>query len=1074
MNEAFPSLSAAAQMTAKKNKRMNAQTAAFTPINVEAAKIPVSFSSPTFATSATSAPSSRVDLSSVFAKQSDVKSMSEAHQKAINSNGTVRLPVDDHEAEIIEKANKNQVLIVAGGTGCGKTTRTPIFLMKTEHHKKGQKIIVTQPRRVAAQSVARRVTHESSNVSVGYAVGQDRHFDDNSELVFCTCGWLLVKLINDPDFTKQVSYFVVDEAHVRESDMDLLILVLKFFTQRFPDRIKIVLMSATLNYQVFEHYFPGSLGVVSIDMRRFPVQIAHLDTLKTASKYFTSDALVEKLLQSISNAADDKKKEDPNGHFAGLATLCSDIIYPTLEPGTATTILVFLNGIQEIDTAYDYLQEVFGQNAELVVMHSVVESDTLMRVFEPLALPKDPTKKVLRIVLSTNIAESSVTIPAVAIVIDFGKHKVMRVNHTNNNLMELRVVDISRAAADQRAGRTGRVCVGTVIRMYDEFTYRCMREHDPSEITEAPAENTILRLFNLKSKNALSIPEFADPLNCIQQLVEPPDFFNVRDAFERLISLGALTSADSIRSKITPFGTMLIRLPLTFSQAEFVLFGCQFHGFSVHFAVMASFLNNSDIWLNPNHKDSNRFRYQTWLRLTTQSRQQFGNMHDSDLLAAVEIFRTALTFNRNRRNNAYSNWIEDNGFHRNRFEQFISSVFDNIRRLGECGFSGCAEAASFFGKRYRDAMSLQVIDSILPMAENQAKACSLIIGWAWIKNVFTSTERFEERMTNDSITKERRKTLARLAKDGRTDEQSRQRLVEDFDKRIVERLHAQKESCEMIFLRLSLEVTGLTGKLTPDFCVLKILSMCLGPIDSKATSTTLTEFVSSGGKTRCNGSVRLFPQNIRLVTHVLDQLISKGTWIVQCDIKNGNSRLPCVLTITSVNGPASLPWCKPSDIGFRLTKVYDFPPRSPLHCYPAMYFAEATSVKTCFLPKRGTSPIAVTPDFTLTGKSLRVSLISLIPDDCRFIFSAVSDFAVDPHLSIDSAGQDRFRISARNFVCRLIKTETDRELAETIINQLAKPLVAKLRNWTLQDITDINRSVLMHAFLLELMTATRN
>ncbi len=1124
MTEEFPTLSASTSMGTKKNKAPKTKFAAqkgrkskFVPL-VAAHFVPDDLPAPaetvdtffrpsddddypddSFLYSATSSHKSSI---SVAAPQFNLSidptmqnAMSVANQSAFNKDGNVKLPVDDFEQDILKCAAENDVIIVSGDTGSGKSTRVPPFLATTPHHlkKRGAKIFTTQPRRVAAKSLCERVAKELGDVGengnplfqrVGYAVGHDRHFGDQAEFVYCTSGWLLHKLINEPKFAECISYLVVDEAHECDADMEILLFYCQTLLQNYRGQIKLVLMSATLNYRSLQSYFPGKTDAVSINMRRFPVQVAHLDTIREAKEFFNSDAEVERFVTCISDAEEEKDKDDKKGHMAGVNHLCSHI-YEKLAPGTATTILVFFGGFQDINIAYDMLLESLGNKVELCILHSMIDSDVQMQVFEPLALPKSSNAKTVRIVLSTNIAESSVTIPNVSIVIDLGTHKVMKQSVTSD-VMELRSVNISQAAADQRAGRTGRVCNGTVFRFYTAFDYKIFDKHNRSEIQDTPPATTILRFYSLKQNSVGDV--FADPLACIANLVDPPSSDRVRNAFDELIKLGALTDGTSRNSTITPFGLLLVQLPLSFEHSEFVLFGCQFHNYSAHFAVMAAFLGNQDLWYNPFYRDEDKRRYQSTLKSVTASRQRFSLMHNSDLLAAVEIFRTMLSFDRRQSNPAYRYWVNDNKFILPRLEQFMATACIIINRLADAGFAGCQNAdAALFGRRSkRGAMDKALINSILPMMPSDSKCLSMIISWAFWKNLVNSTQTPEERLTPEKVEKQRKALLAR-------ESQKKEKLlntndgifdtIDDpsqdpsgiFDNHIESRVQYQTEQYQSIGFKFRLIFNGSIGNQKPDDIVRLALATFLSPLDKTKTESEVGTLEKFGEKSFYSGSIRYYPQNVVLATHILHQLLNKGSGSLFYTSNDKKNAYSCEIAISNVSAPSTYEW-EHQKLFSKEIRVYAYPPRSPFHCLARLEPIDTLTTKSCFLPRLSTAQYAVAPQFTLTGRSYLTPLLSLIPTDVLLICAVVarfkksSNFVVQEHTNFSGKSKKQYyRICGERFACRLIKTPEDLETAKQLLGPLSESLVEKLRNWTLQKITDTSRSTEMHNMLHKLL-----
>lgn len=1115
-------------------------------------------------------------------------SMSFAEQNGKNADGTVRLPVDSYKQEIIAKAEQNDVLIVSGDTGCGKSSRIPIFLQETAHHlaaaatggggdsKKNRTIFVTQPRRIAAISLAKRVATETGDVdehgqpsfvSVGYAIGQDRRFDDNTAThVFCTCGWLVQKLLNDANYAaRQISYIVIDEAHERDIDMDLLLFIAKLLLKRFRNRFKLVLMSATLDYGAFENYFPGTTSLVSINMRRFPVQIAYLNALHKATRFFDSDKTTEAFRSAMARG---KQKEDPQGLFAGLTHLCHSIVLEKMAAGSTATMLVFLSGIQEIDEAYEQLMEQAAsteKSIEVFVLHSMVEQDSQMAVFQPPSPPATPLGKKLRIVLSTNIAESSVTIPEVSIVVDFGKHKVLCKSEDEEDMMELRVMNVSRAAADQRAGRTGRVCPGTVFRFYTDSDYKySFPQHNLSEIQLVPLENVVLRFFLLKQANATNMPELSNPLRCIAQLVDPPSRYAVDTAYGRLLRLGALkkstedddddgdddviewdekkeeeegegedesfckrddadameedivtfasrsgseasssNSSDSTddylsssarfsrigddekvqneskRVSITPFGSMLVRLPLSFAQSEFVLFGAQFHDYAPHFAIMAAFINNRDIFLNPNHNDTNHERYQSMLRQITAGRRYFARKHGSDLLAAIEIVREMLTFDRRRGNHVYWQWMSRNGLHEKRLGQFLAMVLDVMSRLAQCGFTSAANAYNAItARRFKtSAIDQKTIDAVLPMGPRQSASCSLIVAWALQSNLVISTTGRETRL---AATAQQQENEDEEDDDAKEEEDAEEEKEEDGVERRKSALALQEASFLVRMEVQSLQVSG--GKpedvVDAEDLVRRVFAHCVAPLHPDASQSSVSVRKLSP-TAPWNGRASLKPLDVDYAAHALRQLLYKQRGVMHYAFGDPKDKRTAVLTISGVVLPRVFEWQKEHD------RVFDYPPRSPFHslvvCNASGKLLSHTvwSTSSEFLPTPTSKVLAVSPLFTKTGRSLRAPLLSIIRDDVHLLFAAVARFTsskddgdgaefcgvrrVDPYDSENKA----HRVYSTHFTSGPLEEIAQIDALKSVYGPLASPLVEKLRNWTMQDITSATRS----AALLRAMNA---
>jgi len=422
-----------------------------------------------------------------------------------------KLPIYPYKDELIDAIDKYQVLIVVAETGSGKTTQLTQYLVEAGYAKKGR-IGCTQPRRVAAMSVAARVAQEM-NVKLGQEVGYTIRFEDCSSertiVKYLTDGMLLREFLGEPDL-KSYSCLIIDEAHERTLHTDILFGLIKDIARYRPD-IKILISSATLDAEKFSNYFDEA-PVFEVPGRRYPVSI-----------YYT---------------------KAPEADYLDACIVTVMQIHSTQPEGD---ILVFLTGQEEIETCEQLLNErmkgMGKKLGELLVLpiYSTLPTEMQARIFAP--TPKGARK----VVLATNIAETSLTINGIIYVIDPGFSKQKSYN-PRTGMESLIVTPISRASARQRSGRAGRVAPGKCFRLYTAHAFAHeLEENSVPEIQRTNLCNVVLMLKSLGINDLIHF-DFMDP---------PPAETLIR-ALEQLYALGALND----RGELTKLGRRMAELPL--------------------------------------------------------------------------------------------------------------------------------------------------------------------------------------------------------------------------------------------------------------------------------------------------------------------------------------------------------------------------------------------------------------------------------------------------------------------------------------------------------------------------------
>lgn len=409
----------------------------------------------------------------------------------------MQLPMWHFKNEVLEAIERNQVIIICGETGCGKSTQVPAFVLEHElSHGRLCKIYCTEPRRISAISLARRVSEElgerrndlgTPRSLVGYAIRLENQITSQTRLVYATTG-IVMRLMENADDLGSITHLLLDEVHERSIESDFLLIVLRKLMVRRPD-LKVVLMSATVDAQRFSRYLDGA-PVLNVPGRTFPVSTKYLEDALELTKYNPDNQRTQvgdsdepdledpsdqktKAEAAETLQAYSKKTRNAILHFDeyrtdyNLITVLLEKIAHAAEYTTySKAILVFLSGIAEIRRMNDILSghPSFSEGWYIYALHSSIASEEQEQAFQV------PPKGTRKIVLATNIAETGITIPDVTCVIDTGKHKEMRFDE-RRQLSKLIESFISRANAKQRRGRAGRVQEGICFHLFTKYRH---------------------------------------------------------------------------------------------------------------------------------------------------------------------------------------------------------------------------------------------------------------------------------------------------------------------------------------------------------------------------------------------------------------------------------------------------------------------------------------------------------------------------------------------------------------------------------------------------------------------------
>jgi ATP-dependent helicase HrpA len=424
------------------------------------------------------------------------------------------LPVSQRREDIAEAIRDHQVVIVAGETGSGKTTQLPKICLElgrgARENGRGGIIGHTQPRRIAARSVAERIASELGT-ELGDLVGYQVRFTDRtskqSRVKLMTDGILLAELQRDRDL-KKYDTIIIDEAHERSLNIDFLLGYLKQLLPRRPD-LKLVITSATIDVERFAEHFDAP--VVEVSGRTYPVEVRYRPLIELPEEDEEGEPVIRDQTEAIVDAVKELSAEGPGD------------------------ILVFLPGEREIRDTADALADL--PRTEIVPLYSRLSAAEQHRVFS--------AHTGRRVVLATNVAETSLTVPGIRYVVDTGVARISRYS-VRTKVQRLPVEAISQASANQRSGRCGRLEAGIAIRLYSEEDYERRPEFTEPEILRTNLASVILQMASLRLGDIARFP-----------FVEPPDKRNVQSGVQLLEELGALKG-----DRLTNLGQRLARLPI--------------------------------------------------------------------------------------------------------------------------------------------------------------------------------------------------------------------------------------------------------------------------------------------------------------------------------------------------------------------------------------------------------------------------------------------------------------------------------------------------------------------------------
>jgi len=514
------------------------------------------------------------------------------------------LPILAKKETIIEAIAENRVVIIAGETGSGKTTQIPKFCIEAGRGCKGI-IGCTQPRRIAAMTVARRIAHELGcppNGPVGYKIRFDDKSGANGIIKIMTDGILLAETLTDR-WMNAYDTLIIDEAHERSLNIDFILGLLRNLLCKRRD-LKIIITSATIDTKKFAQAFDNA-PVIEVSGRLYPVE----------TRYQPPD------------------EENPET----LVELAGRAVARLLRQSAGGDMLVFMPTEQDIRDSCDYLKNKHGSRMDILPLFGRLSSGDQARVFKP----GDKRK----VIVATNIAETSITLPGIRYVVDTGLARIARYT-PRTRTTALPVVPISRSSADQRKGRCGRMTDGICVRLYSQEDYEERPLYTPPEILRANLAEVILRMISLRLGKITRFP-----------FIDAPDPKSVKDGIGLLLELGAIRKKNGAY-QLTPRGRLMARLPMDPRLARMLI---EAHHREVlpEMTVLAAALSIQDPRERPLEKQAEADSVQA----------QF-NHPDSDFLSLLQIWRS------------YQQRLETAGS-QGRLRRFCRQKFLSFRRMRE-------------------------------------------------------------------------------------------------------------------------------------------------------------------------------------------------------------------------------------------------------------------------------------------------------------------------------------------------------------------------------------------------------
>ncbi|EDW46250.1 3'-5' RNA helicase YTHDC2 [Drosophila sechellia] len=584
------------------------------------------------------------------------------------------LPIYKQRESILNVLQRDQVLIIKGATGSGKSTQLPQYILEwAAEHRSPVRIVVSQPRRLAAISVSERISKErgeAPGTTVGYQIRMNKQCSSNTVLMLTTSGCLLRALAMDKEsFFKNTTHLIIDEAHERDLDTDFLLLATKLELQKNP-HLRLVLMSATMDLEALSNYFGGGT-VMDVEGRNFGVAIYHLEDILSNTGY-----MHPRMEQFLGKPTGEETPSELLAAYYGGRTIIdpdidNDLIVSLLElllrQGDAGAVIVYLPGYSDMTSLLARLESSIPQDQiTIILLHSQVDNNEHRKVFRVYPGVR------LKIILSTNIGQTSITIPDLLYVIDTGRAK-MKTYDMTIDASQLTITWISQADAKQRAGRAGRVCHGNCYRLYDNDRLAKMDLYTVPEIMRRTLDEicllTKLAAPDKKIENFLDLALDTPPKDAVIQ------------SCSRLKLLGVLDERD----EVTQLGHIIAELPLGVQIGKCLVYSIYLRCLD-SMTIIAAYHSVRDPFV---------LNIERGKKSGQQNRRiLFAGDGMSDSLAAIKLYKEFTNLKRMD----IGDFCEHNFVCRNAMEMFVSAVStlrDTVYRIFRFSEASARLASSF-------------------------------------------------------------------------------------------------------------------------------------------------------------------------------------------------------------------------------------------------------------------------------------------------------------------------------------------------------------------------------------------
>ena len=535
------------------------------------------------------------------------------------------LPIMKYKDTIKTTIAKNKVTIISGKTGCGKSTQVPKFLYDT--YKEGNqkvKILMTQPRRIATISIANRIAQEYNSKLqeiVGYQIEMEKKYNNQTSILVKTTGIFLEELVHGKGKECEYDYIIMDEVHERDINIDLCLTILKSqFNQGKFKHTKLILMSATISTITFSNYF-NNAPVIEINEKIHKIKYFYTDDI---IKNIMEDGYYENKIPKYYTF--DKSNPDVDENLFFLVKIIIEHIQRNNNQNFAG-VLIFLPGLYEILSLQDFLLKNFTKdkeennnnlniidNIEFFVLHSQINEEEQDKVFKPIQKRK--------IVIATNIAESSITIPNIDFVIDFCLMKEMEYSATSDS-EKLALKWCSQANCEQRSGRTGRIREGFVFRLVSKDFFDKLNSFPIPEILRTPLEKVILKI---------KVFDCGEPEEILNHSLDKPDEIDIQNSIINLQNLGALTFSNekSKSGELTEVGKIYAELPISLKYSRFLMISYAFGILETGIIVTSIISQEKKIFKIKNTTRNDLF----------DTKKYFGKNTDCDFISSYVAYMT--------------------------------------------------------------------------------------------------------------------------------------------------------------------------------------------------------------------------------------------------------------------------------------------------------------------------------------------------------------------------------------------------------------------------------------------------